>query len=142
MSDHGFFHPDVGYWQTNAEPDAALLGTYPAGTVQVPLKPGAGYTWNGVQWTPPSLIPVEPPQVPQVVTRRQARQALLLAGRLQDVQPAIDAIADPLQRGLAQIAWEDSLEFERHDPVLLQLAGVLGVTSAELDALFIQAAQL
>lgn len=45
----------------------------------------------------------ESPRVPSKVTRRQARQALAMAGLLNKVQPAIDAIPDPLQRQLAQI---------------------------------------
>lgn len=80
--------------------------------------------------------------VPASVTRRQARQALLLAGLLDDVQPAIDAIPDPQQRGLAQIEWDDSQEFERHRPLLIQLAGALGLDGEALDGLFVQAAGL
>lgn len=78
--------------------------------------------------------------VPQVVTKRQARQALLLAGRLADVQPAIDAIPDPLQRGLVQIEWDDSQEFQRTRPSLIALASAIGLTSQDLDQLFILAA--
>lgn len=81
-------------------------------------------------------------QAPQVVTRRQARQALLLAGRLQDVQPAIDAIANPVQRGMVQIEWDDSQEFQRTRPTLIALATAIGMTAQDLDALFTQAAQL
>lgn len=137
--EQGYYHPDRGYWQTTGEPPAHILASYPAGTIQVPLKPGAGYSWNGVQWQAP---PPSPPAVPQVVTRRQARQALLLAGRLQDVQPAIDAIADPVQRGMVQIEWDDSQEFQRNRPTLLALATAIGMTSQDIDNLFTQAAQL
>lgn len=83
-----------------------------------------------------------PPVVPQVVTRRQARQALLLAGKLALVQPAIDAIADPLQRGMVQIEWDDSQEFQRTRPTLIALAAAIDMTAADLDNLFTQAAQL
>ena len=86
--------------------------------------------------------PPAPPEVPQVVTRRQARQALLLAGKLALVQPAIDAIADPLQRGLVQIEWDDAQEFRRDWPSLNLLASTVGMTSADLDALFVQAGAL
>jgi hypothetical protein len=86
--------------------------------------------------------PPEPAAVPNVVTRRQARQALLLAGKLGDVQPAIDAIPDPIQRGMVQIEWDDSQEFHRNRPTLISLATAIGVTSEQLDALFIQAAAL
>lgn len=86
------------------------------------------------------LTPVIP--VPQEVTRRQARQALLLAGLLSDVQPAIDAIPDATQRALIQIEWEDSQVFERHRPALLLMAGALGLDGAALDQLFITAGAL
>ena len=86
--------------------------------------------------------PPAEPVVPQVVTRRQARQALLLSGRLQDVQPAIDAIADPVQRGMVQIEWDDAQEFRRDWPSLNLLASAIGMTSADLDELFVQAGGL
>ena len=80
--------------------------------------------------------------VPEKVTRRQARQALVMAGKLSLVQPAIDAIADPMQRQLMQIEWDDSLEFERGRPTLIQIGGAIGLDAAALDELFVQAAQL
>ena len=82
------------------------------------------------------------PPVPQSVTRRQARQALLLAGLLDNVQPALDAIPDATQRRLMQIEWDDSLEFHRNRPALLALAGALGLNSSQIDQLFITAAGL
>ena len=80
--------------------------------------------------------------IPQAVTRRQARQALLLAGVLGSVQSAIDGIADPVQRGMAQIEWDDSQAFERNRPLLIALGAALGLDSAELDQLFITASGL
>lgn len=87
-------------------------------------------------------LPGAAPEVPHKVTRRQARQALLLAGKLALVQPAIDAIEDAQQRGLAQIDWDDAQEFERHHPLLIHLATALGLDDEALDNLFIQAASL
>lgn len=84
----------------------------------------------------------ETPRVPAKVTRRQARQALLLAGLLDKVQPAIDAILDPIARQLAQIEWDDSQDFERQRPLLIQLGYALGLDDAGLDAIFIQAGGL
>ena len=83
-----------------------------------------------------------PPPVPQSVTRRQALSALLLADKLDSVQPAIDAIPDATQRGLMQIEWDESQTFERTRPALLQMAAALGMTDVELDQLFITAATL
>jgi hypothetical protein len=84
-----------------------------------------------------SLVPV-----PQSVSRRQARQALLAAGLLASVQPAIDAVQDATQRARMQIDWEDSQEFQRDHPTLLALGSALGLDSAGIDALFIAAAAL
>lgn len=83
-----------------------------------------------------------PKAVPTSVTRRQARQALLLAGKLQLVEPAIAAIPDEMQRTMVQIEWDDSLHFERNRPTLMALASALGMSSSDLDNLFITAAGL
>ena len=75
--------------------------------------------------------------IPRTVTRRQARQALLLRGKLALVQPAIDAIADVTQRGLMQIEWDDSLSFDRDRPSLIAIGTAIGYDSAGLDDIFI-----
>ena len=46
----GFFHPSRGYWQTTSEPPQHVLDGYPNDTVEVPLKPGADYEWDGAEW--------------------------------------------------------------------------------------------
>lgn len=80
--------------------------------------------------------------VPVSVSRRQARQQLLMAGLLSAVEPAIAAITDDTTRQLMQIYWEDSTAFERDNPYLIQLATVLGMDADALDDAFIAAAQL
>lgn len=97
-------------------------------------------TRDGLELLPAPAPPA--PVVPDRVTRRQARQALLLAGLLDSVQPAIDAIPNPTQRGLAQIEWDDSQDFERQRPLVIGIGAALGLDAAALDALFIQAATL
>jgi hypothetical protein len=77
--------------------------------------------------------------VPLEVSRRQARQALLLAGLLDNVAPAIAAIPDAMQRRMLQIEWEDSQVFQRHRPSLVALATALGLDDAALDQLFVTA---
>jgi hypothetical protein len=105
-------------------------------------------------WTPEVIAAWQagnplPPQVPQEVTRRQAKAALLQTGRLQRVQGCVDAIkaASPAQGDLVQIEWDDSQNFQRQRPSLIALATNpapygLGMTLAELDDLFTLAATL
>jgi hypothetical protein len=102
---------------------------------------------DGVELAP-LQVPVDPvPVVPAKVTRRQARQALLLADLLDDVPVAIAALDDGTPEGkqqmrMAQIEWEDSLEFERARPLVIQIAAAIGLDANALDQLFITAAGL
>lgn len=87
------------------------------------------------------------PLVPQTVTRRQARQALLLKGVLDKVDAAIASLDDGTPAGkqkmqMAQIEWQDSLNFERNRPLVVVLGGALGFNAAALDELFTFAATL
>jgi hypothetical protein len=105
----------------------------------IPAQGGAiGDLWDGESFTTPAPVVV----VPQEVTRRQALQALLLAGKLHLVQPAIDAIQDATQRGMMQIEWDDSQAFQRTRPSLIAIGTAIGLDSAAIDALFVTAATL
>lgn len=80
--------------------------------------------------------------VPYSVTMRQARLALLSFGVLDQVETAIASIADPVAKKAAQITWEFSGEVQRNNGLVSQLAPALGLTSEQIDALFITAANL
>lgn len=109
------------------------------GWVELAGSASIGWLWDGEAFSAPPPAPVP---VPASVTRRQARQALLLAGLLDEVQPAIDAIPDSVQRRMAQIEWDDSQEFFRDRPLLIMLATAIGLDAGALDQLFITAAGL
>jgi hypothetical protein len=105
-----------------------------------------GDDWDGEKFTTPDLEP-QPVVIPATVTRRQARQALLLADLLDDVPVAIAALDDGTPEGkqqmrMAQIEWEDSLEFERARPLVIQIAAAIGLDAGALDQLFVTAAGL
>jgi len=61
--EHGFFHPVDGYWQTVSTPSNDILASYPEGTVEVPLKPGSDFSWDGSQWVAVSPAPLTPEQL-------------------------------------------------------------------------------
>lgn len=84
---------------------------------------------------PPS--PPAPPVIPQVVSRFQARAALLLAGLLDDVEALMSAPGTP---ALAKLAWADAQEFKRNSPTVQAMAAAIGLTEAQLDELFTTAA--
>ncbi len=72
---------------------------------------------------------------------RQARLALLGAGKLAAVESAIAALSEPAKTA-AQIEWEYSNEVQRHNGFVAALGPALGLTDAQVDALFIQGAML
>ena len=49
-------------------------------------------------------------------------------------------MADPQTDALARLAWTDAQEFRRTSPTVLSMAGSLGLTEEQLDALFTTAA--
>lgn len=75
-----------------------------------------------------------PDPVPQTVTPRQARLALLAAGLLDQADAAV-AAADRA----TQIAWEFATEIRRDNPIIAAMAAHLSLTSEQVDALFIAA---
>lgn len=87
----------------------------------------------------PSLADHLPSLVPQEVTMRQARRALLAAGLLTAVETAINTLPEPT-RSAALIDWNHSNTVHRTNGFVAQLTPLLGLTAAQLDALFIAAA--
>lgn len=99
---------------------------------------GPGWTYNGTSFA----APVPPaPTVPTVLTMRQARLVLFTAGLIGSVQAAIDSLPSP-DKEKAQIEWDFSNEVQRHNGFVSQLAPALGLTSEQVDALFITGAAL
>jgi len=68
---------------------------------------------------------------PKLLTPKQARLALLGAGLYDTVNQAVKA--NPAH----EIYWEYALEVKRDDALLLELATVMGLSSEQLDALFL-----
>lgn len=78
-----------------------------------------------------------PPPVPDRVSPRQARLALLAIGKLDAANAAIEKSGDA-----TKIAWEFSSYVLRNDPDVIALASAVGLDDSALDQLFIKAAKL
>lgn len=81
------------------------------------------------------------PPVPESVSARQIRLWLVRNGvSLAQVDAAIDAIPDQLQRDSVRVEWDYAPYVERAHPMLVPLAAALGLTEAQVDQAFIDAA--
>lgn len=83
-----------------------------------------------------------PVAIPTIVTMRQARAALIMAGLHETVYDAINAIEDDQDRALALNEWERSQVVERNRGLVIELASAIGLTESQLDDLFIFAASI
>jgi len=84
---------------------------------------------------------IPPPGIPQEVTMRQARLALLGAGLLSGVDAAIASLPSPTKEA-ASIEWEYAAVVQRSSGLVPAMATALGMTEAQIDALFVAAAAL
>ena len=87
-------------------------------------------------------VTYETPSVP-ALTRRQFRLALVTSGySLTDIEALIAQIEDDTQRQIIQIEWQDATVFERNNNSLLAMSSLMGLSSAQIDALWSQGLKL
>lgn len=77
------------------------------------------------------------------LTSRQLRLGLITNGiALSAVDAAIGEIADEVQREIARVEWEYATTFERSHPLINQVGAALGLTPAQIDAMWQEATSL
>lgn len=138
MSKYAFVKNGTAVEVVRTDPAMLFVPNYAAQFVTVPDDVEAGWTLVSGSWSAP---PPAPPVIPQSVTMRQARLALLNHGMLSNVQPAINALPEPA-RTRAQIEWDYSNGLERNNAFVSTLGVALGMDDAAIDALFIEATTL
>lgn len=84
---------------------------------------------------------VPPPAVPQSVTMRQARLAMLHAGTLDDVEALIQNMPGDDGRA-ARIDWEFAQDVRRDWHLVGAIGSQLGMTADQIDDLFIYAGSI
>ncbi|MEY2654794.1 MAG: hypothetical protein RLZZ524_1822 [Pseudomonadota bacterium] len=116
---------------------AATLAEQLGGSAVLSATAGPGDTHSGGNFTTPEPTA----HVPKSVTMRQARLALLGAGLLASVETALDALSEPA-KSAARIEWDYSNELLRANPLVATLGAALGLSSGQIDNLFVAAAAL
>jgi hypothetical protein len=79
--------------------------------------------------------------VPLAIAMAQARSVLILNNYMDTVMSALDSIPG-VEGKLARSKFEFSVTVQRNDTLTEQMQNVLGLTSLQMDDLFIRAAQL
>lgn len=92
--------------------------------------------WIAAGNVPDPYVP-PPAPVPQTVSRMQALVALRRAGLLSAVQTWVDS-----QDAETQLIWTNAPDFSRNSTLLGNAATALGLTSDQVDALFVTAASI
>lgn len=88
--------------------------------------------------------PEPPTHVPLVVSRFQIREAMWNTRHV-DVslfEAAEAALVDPATLPIYRRAWDDLQEFRRDSEMLAVIAGMLGLSAGQIDALFVLAASI
>lgn len=80
------------------------------------------------------LVPSSTPAVPSEITPAQAKIALSRAGKLAAVEAAATAAG-----GETLIWWNEALSFRRDHPAITAMGTAVGMTSSDIDALFVSA---
>lgn len=154
------YHPQnrrlMGQGQADASPLEPGVFLLPAFATDIP-PPNASEAFfvvlTGDGWalkeipSPPEPEPEPQPASPPVptLTRRQLRLALLTRFGLtvEHVEAQIAAMpGTPIEREKAMIEWRDSLTYERNYPLVVALGAALGLTEAQIDAAWREAATI
>lgn len=81
--------------------------------------------------------PINP--IPQSVSRAQGKAVLIQMWLWNSVLSFVAAIPDPTERALAEVALHDTTTWQRNSPFLNASAAALGMSSEQMDALFVAA---
>lgn len=69
----GFYHPEVGYWQTIGEVSSEILARFPEGTIEVGLPPSSNMIYKNGVWVEIKPTPLTQDQIDGL--RRAAYQS-------------------------------------------------------------------
>lgn len=100
---------------------------------------GIGWTYLDGVFTRPAEPPPPPVVIPTIVSRFQARAAMVQAGYFTQVDDFMAALP---KTDIRRMAWDDASQFDRTSTTLQAMVQMLGLSDTELDALFVLAASI
>ena len=113
--------------EDHAERVLHILGSDPASVLQTLI--------DGAE------LPELPPRIPREIANWRAKAILGTMGLTDAVESVISALPEP-QRTIVRAAWQGDAKLARRGATVAALAPALGLTSAQIDSLFIEAEKL
>jgi len=90
-----------------------------------------------------NLVAGGAPTVFHALSARQLRLGLISGGfDLAEVEASIGRIDDAQERAKAMVEWEYASQFERTHPLIDEIGDALGLTSEQIDGLWVHASSL
>lgn len=132
FDNYGWYDGDAdGDRTTNIQPANLSMTTTP-GELRANFT---GYEWLDLPYVAPVIVEPKQP-VPPLVSKFQAKAALLNAGHLATVEAIMSNQATP---ELMRLAWTEAQEFRRDSPTVAAMAAALDLTDEDVDNLFVYA---
>lgn len=134
-------------FQNFTEEELKTVGIFTVQYDEVPTPEGKQivdytYGWEGENAVATPVFEDIPIVVPQSVSRAQGKAALLSFDLLDGVENYIQSMPEGVDKKLATLAFNETNEWQRNSTFLQQMATSLGLTSEQLDNLFIVAATI
>lgn len=138
MVERWHFEPNGDLIADSYTTHAAALGStvVDAGTLPQPFIADAWLWQGGTLVINPSFVP-PPTAIPQSITKLQAVLAMHDAGLLTQIEKAVNTAG-----GTSLILWNHASLFFRNDPLMAKIATAAGLSSAQLDHLFVAASKI
>lgn len=130
------------YQKIKADPEALALYESVYDTSPREIDDGEGGTTTYVPPFKFGMLAESIMPVPESVTSRQGMEQLIRSGLDEQVDDAINGITDLVERKLARNWLDKASIWERNNPQLLAIGNALGLSTQDVDSLFIQAATL
>lgn len=92
----------------------------------IAIKPGIQVTFNGTTF------------VPLTASAGNFMRALIELGWFDAIDAAVNSLSG-VQGKLARALWTRAVEFPREDPLIAQIATAVGMTAADIEAVYIKA---
>jgi len=106
--------------------------------VECPEYVKQGWRYDGESFFAPTDNQ-ETQQIPLQITRAQGKAILVKSGLYASVEQYINSIEDDSQKLIANIAFNDTVYWQRDSPFLIGVAAALSLDDEMLDQLFIDA---